>query len=78
MGEVLSLCMDRRGVQLSSTNIDSERILLQFTFPLNEIIVDFHDSLKSISSGFASFDYEDKGFVPSKLVRVGNQCVFLF
>lgn len=70
LGDVLSLCMDRRGIQVNSSNIDNERILLQFQFPLNEIIVDFHDSLKSVTSGFASFDYEDKGYVSSKLVRL--------
>lgn len=70
LGDVLSLCMDRRGVQKSSSNIDNERVLLQFTFPLNEIIVDFHDSLKSVTSGFASFDYEDDGYSLSKLVKL--------
>jgi translation elongation factor EF-4 len=46
--------------------------MLQFLFPLNEIVVDFHDHLKSISSGYASFDYEEYGFVPSKLVKVSS------
>lgn len=43
---------------------------MQFLLPLNEIVVDFHDHLKSISSGYASFDYEEYGFVPSKLVKL--------
>ncbi|XP_012279778.1 translation factor GUF1 homolog, mitochondrial isoform X2 [Orussus abietinus] len=69
LGDVMSLCMDRRGVEKSTTSIDDERILLQFTLPLNEIIVDFHDSLKSITSGYASFDYEDIGYEPSNIVK---------
>lgn len=43
---------------------------MQFIFPLNEIIVDFHDTLKCISSGYASFDYEDYGYVESDIVKV--------
>lgn len=66
----MSLCMERRGIQKNSTNIDGTRIMLQWIFPLNEVIVDFHDNLKSLSSGFASFDYEDHGYVPSNLVKV--------
>jgi translation elongation factor EF-4 len=46
--------------------------MMQFLLPLNEIVVDFHDHLKSISSGYASFDYEECGFVPSKLVKVSS------
>lgn len=72
LGSVLSLCMERRGTQQSSINIDNHRVMMQFLLPLNEIIVDFHDHLKSISSGYASFDYEDYGFVPSKLVKVSS------
>ena len=44
--------------------------MLQFLLPLNEVIVDFHDELKSISSGYASFDYEDQGFVESEIVKI--------
>ncbi|XP_046395532.1 translation factor GUF1 homolog, mitochondrial [Ischnura elegans] len=70
MGSIISLCVDRRGVQISSVNIDDERVMLQFSMPLNEIIVDFHDLIKSVSSGYASFDYETSGYAPSKLVKV--------
>jgi elongation factor 4 len=70
LGPVLSLCMERRGTQQSSTNIDNHLVLLKFLLPLNEIVVDFHDQLKSVSSGYASFDYEEYGFVPSKLVKL--------
>lgn len=62
--------MERRGVQKSSVHIDDTRIMLQFLLPLNEIIVDFHDKLKSVTSGFASFDYEDHGYSVSTLVKV--------
>ena len=62
--------MERRGHQESAVNIDSSRVLLKFLFPLSEIIVDFHDKLKSISSGFASFDYETAGYEISNLVKV--------
>lgn len=51
-------------------NIDNERIMLQFELPLCEIVVDFHDVLKTISSGYASFDYEDNGYQLSSLVKV--------
>lgn len=70
LGPVLSLCMERRGTQQSSTNIDNHLVLMKFLLPLNEIVVDFNDQLKSVSSGYASFDYEEYGFVPSKLVKV--------
>jgi translation elongation factor EF-4 len=64
--------MERRGIQHSSTNIDNHLVMMKFLLPLNEIVVDFHDHLKSISSGYASFDYEEYGFVPSKLVKVSS------
>uniref|UniRef100_A0A1B6DKW4 Elongation factor EFG domain-containing protein n=3 Tax=Clastoptera arizonana TaxID=38151 RepID=A0A1B6DKW4_9HEMI len=70
LGSIMSLCMEKRGVQRNSVNIDGTRMMSQWIFPLNEIIVDFHDHLKSISSGFASFDYEDNGYVPSELVKL--------
>lgn len=68
--KIISECMERRGVQKSSVNIDDTRVMLQFILPLNEIIVDFHDTLKSLTSGFASFDYEDYGYEASSLVKV--------
>ncbi|XP_068085950.1 translation factor GUF1 homolog, mitochondrial isoform X2 [Anabrus simplex] len=71
LGQVMTLCMDRRGVQTSATNIDNSRVMMTFKLPLNEILVDFHDHLKSLSSGYASFDYEDDGYVPSNLVKLG-------
>jgi elongation factor 4 len=70
LGPIMSLCMERRGVQKNSTNIDNDRIMLQYELPLCEIIIDFHDSLKTISSGYASFDYEDIGYQSSNLLKV--------
>lgn len=62
--------MDKRGVQRSSTYIDNERVMIQVDLPLCEIVLDFHDKLKTLSSGYASFDYEDNGFKESYLVKV--------
>uniref|UniRef100_A0A1B6GF51 Elongation factor EFG domain-containing protein n=2 Tax=Cuerna arida TaxID=1464854 RepID=A0A1B6GF51_9HEMI len=70
MFKIISECMERRGVQKSSVNIDGSRVMLQFVLPLNEIIIDFHDNIKSLTSGFASFDYEDHGYVASALVKL--------
>ncbi|XP_075234833.1 translation factor waclaw isoform X2 [Lycorma delicatula] len=70
VGRIIQLCIEKRGIQKNIINIDKNRIMIQFLLPLNEIIVDFHDSLKSATSGFASFDYEDHDYVPSKLVKM--------
>ena len=66
----MTLCVDKRGVQRSSTNIDNDRIMMTYILPLSEIVLDFHDKLKSLSSGYASFDYEDNGYVETNLVRL--------
>lgn len=66
----MTLSLDRRGVQLDSKNIDNTRIMIQFKYPLNEIAVDFYDALKSVSSGYASFDYEEYGYESSDIVKV--------
>uniref|UniRef100_A0A6B0VEG3 Translation factor GUF1 homolog, mitochondrial n=1 Tax=Ixodes ricinus TaxID=34613 RepID=A0A6B0VEG3_IXORI len=68
--DVTSLCVDRRGVPKSTQDVDDNTVLLQYKFPLNEIIVDFYDELKSITSGYASFDYEETGFEESSLVQM--------
>lgn len=70
LGPIISLCMEKRGVQVSAVNIDNERVMLVYNLPLCEIIIDFHDTLKTISSGYASFDYEDSGYQLSALVKV--------
>lgn len=72
MGPIMSLALDRRGVQVDSKNIDNLRVMMQFKFPLNEIAVDFYDALKSLSSGYASFDYEEDGFQASDIVKVNH------
>ncbi|CAG9820065.1 unnamed protein product [Phaedon cochleariae] len=70
LGQIISLCMERRGVQKSANNIDNERVILQYELPLCEVVLDFHDALKTISSGYASFDYEDNGYQSSNLVKL--------
>ncbi|XP_033251162.1 translation factor waclaw, mitochondrial [Drosophila miranda] len=70
VGQIIGLCVERRGLQQSSVNIDEARILMKYVLPLSEIILDFHDRLKSISSGYASFSYEDHGYHLTHLVRL--------
>ncbi|XP_026468285.1 translation factor GUF1 homolog, mitochondrial [Ctenocephalides felis] len=70
MGPILGLCIERRGIQKSSTNVDDERVMLQFEMPLCEVVLDFHDKIKSMSSGYASFDYEDIGYKSSNLAKM--------
>lgn len=70
VGAIMKLCQERRGVYISMEYIEETRALLKYTLPLNEIIYDFFDSLKSRSRGYASFDYEMKGYEPASLVRL--------
>ena len=70
LGAIMELCQERRGVYLSTDYIEKTRAVLKYELPLNEIIYDFFDALKSRSRGYASFDYELKGYVPSKLVKL--------
>ncbi|XP_069487829.1 translation factor GUF1, mitochondrial isoform X2 [Ambystoma mexicanum] len=70
IGKIMSLCQVRRAVQKSMVYIDEHRVMLKYLFPLNEIVVDFYDSLKSLSSGYASFDYEEAGYQPADLVKM--------
>jgi GTP-binding protein LepA len=70
IGPIMQLCQERRGVYLSTEYIEKTRAVLHYELPLNEIIYDFFDALKSRSKGYASFDYELKGYVPSKLVKL--------
>ncbi|XP_064538886.1 translation factor waclaw, mitochondrial-like isoform X2 [Drosophila montana] len=70
VGQIIGLCVERRGLQQSSVNIDESRILMKYVLPLSEIILDFHDRLKSLSSGYASFSYEDHGYHLTHLVRL--------
>ncbi|XP_075973450.1 translation factor waclaw isoform X2 [Anticarsia gemmatalis] len=70
IGAVTSLCIDRRGKPLPANAVDDKMTMMQYIMPLSEVVIDFHDTLKSITSGFASFDYQDYGFHPSPLVRM--------
>ncbi len=70
VGQIMSLCQERRGVYLGMEYLEEKRALLKYELPLNEIIYDFFDALKSRSRGYASFDYELKGYVPSELVKL--------
>lgn len=70
MGPLIGLCVEKRGIQQSSVNLDQDRIMLKYKMPLNEVIVDFHDQVKSLSSGFASFDFEESEFVSTNLVKL--------
>ncbi|MGB1270067.1 MAG: translation elongation factor 4 [Flavobacteriaceae bacterium] len=70
VGNVMSLCIEKRGQITSQTYLTTERVELTFDMPLAEIVFDFYDRLKTVSKGYASFDYSPIGMRPSKLVRV--------
>ncbi len=70
VGPIMKLCQERRGIYLGMEYMEQTRALLKYELPLNEIIYDFFDALKSRSKGYASFDYDLKGYVPSKLVKL--------
>ncbi|WP_066717426.1 translation elongation factor 4 [Clostridium sp. Marseille-P299] len=70
VGAIMNLCQERRGIYLGMEYMEETRALLKYDLPLNEIIYDFFDALKSRSRGYASFDYEMKGYVPSELVKL--------
>ena len=70
IGSIMDLCQERRGIYLGMEYIEETRALLKYDLPLNEIIYDFFDALKSRSRGYASFDYEFKGYVQSELVKL--------
>ena len=69
-GAIMKLCLDKRGVLQSQHYITSERVELTYEMPLSEIVFDFYDKLKSISKGYASFDYHIMGYRPAKLVKL--------
>jgi GTP-binding protein LepA len=66
----MELCQERRGTYKDTRYLDAERAELHYELPLNEIIYDFFDALKSRTKGYASFDYELSGYKPSKLVKL--------
>ena len=70
VGAIMTLCQERRGVYISMEYLEETRALIKYDLPLNEIIYDFFDALKSRSRGYASFDYELKGYVRSELVKL--------
>lgn len=70
VGSIMQLCTDRRGAYLTTEYLDPKRAVLHYTLPLAEIIYDFYDRLKSLSRGYASFDYEISGWQVTKMVRL--------
>lgn len=70
IGPIMNLCIDKRGLFVNQTYITTERVELVFEMPLTEVVFDFFDRLKTISKGYASFDYEMIGFRESKLVKL--------
>lgn len=72
----MSLCLEKRGVEQCTQTIGNDRTLLKFLMPLNEVVLDFHDILKTLTSGYASFDYEDDGYHSSEIVKVNKGAIF--
>jgi len=70
IGSILTLCQDRRGVQKGISYLDKVRSMVTYELPLNEVVLDFYDKLKSLTRGYASLDYELIGYRPSELVKV--------
>jgi len=69
-GPIASLCADRRGYQHSVRQLDAQRLMLHYTLPLSEVVIDFYDQLKNLSSGYATFEYDEQGYKTSPLVKV--------
>ena len=70
VGSIMTLCIERRGTLINQVYLTTDRVELTFEMPLSEIVFDFYDKLKSISRGYASFDYHINGYKPSKLVKL--------
>ena len=70
LGAIIGLCEEKRGKQIELNYMDPERVILRYKLPLNEVATDFYDQLKSLSSGYASLDYEEAGFEPSNLIKM--------
>ena len=70
IGTIMELCQERRGTYKDTKYLDTDRVELHYELPLNEIVYDFFDALKSRTKGYASFDYEFAGYQPSKLVKL--------
>jgi GTP-binding protein LepA len=70
LGNIMKLCIDKRGILLNQIYLTSNRIEVTFDLPLSEIVIDFYDRLKSISKGYASFDYHITDYKPAKLIKL--------
>ena len=70
LGNMIKLCEEKRGIQQNMSYLDEDRVILKYKLPLNEVATDFYDQLKSLSSGYASFDYDEAGYEPSQLVKM--------
>lgn len=70
LGNVFTLCQEKRGTQTNMSYLDEDRVIINYKLPLNEVATDFYDKLKSMTSGYASFDYEEDGYEPSDLVKM--------
>lgn len=70
LGNIMTLLIDKRGIQEKMTYLNEDRVMLEYSLPMNEIVVDFYDTLKSISKGYASFDYEPTEFKAGDLVKL--------
>jgi GTP-binding protein LepA len=70
LGSLLELCQSARGVQLAVEYLNTESVLLKYSLPLNEILADFYSQVKSLTAGFASFDYEEAGMQESDICKV--------
>ncbi len=70
LGAILELCQKKRGIQKDMSYLDEDRVIMKYKLPLNEVATEFYDQLKSVSSGYASFDYEEAGYEPADLVKM--------
>jgi elongation factor 4 len=70
LGNLIKLCEEKRGIQTDLKYMDEHRVILKYKLPLNEVATDFYDQLKSVSSGYASFDYEESGYEAADLVKM--------
>jgi GTP-binding protein LepA len=70
LGNIMNLCLEKRGVQTNMTYLDEKRVEMVYDMPLSEVLFDFYDRLKSISRGYASFDYDITGYKPTELAKL--------